>query len=86
MLLTSGTSSVNSLMPKFESAGIKVWNYISGDVSEEAILLFNEEDLHKIHKICKIMTMGSNQQLKDYKLKLKADREKLKLKESKIQK
>jgi len=86
MLLVSGSSSVNSLMPKFESAGIKVWSYISGDVSEEAVLLFNEEDIHKIHKIVKILTMGSNQQLKDQKEKLKADKLKLKLKESKTNK
>ena len=80
MLLVSGSSSVNSLMPKFESAGIKVWNYISGDVSEEAVLLFNECDIHKVHKIVKILTMGSNQQLKDQKEQLKAEKERVETK------
>jgi len=81
MFLPSGASTVNNLMPKFESAGIKVWEYISSEVCEEAVLLFNEENIHNVHKIVKIQTMGSNQQLKDYKLKLKADKLKAKLKE-----
>jgi len=44
-------------------------------------LIFNTEDIHRIHKIIKIMTMGSNQQLKDLKLKQKQDKLKAKLKE-----
>ena len=83
MLLPSGSSTVNNLMPKFESAGIKVWEHISGDICEEAILHFNECDLHEIHKIVRILTKGSNQQLKEWKLKEKLKEEKLKLKEQK---
>lgn len=67
MLLVSGSSSVNNLMPKFKEAGIEVFAIISDEVCEEAILGFNEDDIHKVHKIVKIMTMGSNQQLKDQK-------------------
>jgi len=83
MLLPSGSSTVNNLMPKFESAGIKVWEHISGNICEEAVLLFAEESLHEIHKIVRILTKGSNQQLKDWKLKEKLKEEKLKLKEQK---
>lgn len=86
MLLVSGSSSVNSLMPKFKEAGIEVFTIISPEVCEEAIIGFNEEQIHKVHKIVKIMTMGSNQQLKDQKAKIKADKLKQKLKESKINK
>jgi len=83
ILLTSGSASVKSLLPKFEEQDIKVWNIISGDVCEEAILGVNECDIHKVHKIMKFMTMGSNQQLKDLKEKAKSDKLKLKLKEEK---
>ena len=74
ILLTSGSASVKSLLPKFEEQDIKVWNIISGDVCEEAILGVNECDIHKVHKIMKFMTMGSNQQLKDLKEKAKSDK------------
>ena len=81
LYLPSGASSVNTLMPKFEAENIKVWTYISGEVCEEAVLIFNTEDIHRIHKIIKIKTMGSNQQLKNLKLKQKQDKLKAKLKE-----
>lgn len=79
--LPSGASSVNTLMSKFQEDNIKVWEYISGEICMEAVLRFNEEDIHKVHKIMKFMTMGSNQQLKDLKLKQKQDKLKAKLKE-----
>jgi len=83
ILLTSGSASVKSLLPKFEEQDINVWNIISGDVCEEAVLGINECDIHKVHKIMKFMTMGSNQQLKDINEKIKSDKLKLKLKEEK---
>jgi len=61
--LPSGASSVNTLLPKFEEANIKVWNIISGDVSEDAIIAYNECDMHKVHKIMKFMIKGKNNQI-----------------------
>ena len=85
ILLPSGSSSVNNLLPKFEAEGIKVWNIISPDVCEEAILGFAEEDIHKVHNIMKFMKMGSKDQLKEKlerdRRKEERDKEKLKLKE-----
>jgi len=82
ILLPSGSSTVNNLLPKFEAEGIKVWNIISPEVCEEAILGVEEKDIHKIHNIMKFMKMGSKDQLKTYNEKQKAKEEKLKLKES----
>jgi len=62
VFLPSGSSSVNSLLPKFEAENIKVWEQVGGNVSEEAVICFNEEDIHKVHKILKFMIMGKNNQ------------------------
>ena len=91
ILLPSGSSSVNNLLPKFEAEGIKVWNIISPEVCEEAILGFAEEDIHKVHNIMKFMKMGSKDQLKEHNERIRRkeerDKEKLELKEeSQIQK
>lgn len=71
ILLPSGSSSVNTLLPKFKELNIEVWDIISGDVCEEAILAFNETDIHKVHSIMKFMIKGKNEQLKALKLKNK---------------
>lgn len=65
-------------MPKFEEENIKVWNRISCDACEEAVLLFNEKDIHKVHGILKFMIKGKNEQLKEYKQKLKEEKLRLK--------
>lgn len=83
ILLVSGTASVNTLVPKFEAEGIKVWNIISPDCCEEAVIGINECDIHKVHNIMKFQTMHSKQQLKESQTKQKIKEEKLKLKESK---
>jgi len=84
-ILIQSSGSAKSFIEKFEEANIKVWNIISADVCEEAVLGINEEDIHKVHNIMKFMKMGSKDQLKE---KLERDRrkeerdlEKLKLKE-----
>ena len=83
ILLTSGSASVKNLLPKFKEQDIKVWNIISGEVCEEAVICINEFDIHKVHKIMKFQTMGSNQQLKDEKIRIKKAEEKLAIKEQK---
>ena len=79
ILLPSGSSSVNNLLPKFEAEGIKVWNII--------ILGVEEKDIHKIHNIMKFMKMGSKDQLKEHNERIRRkeerDKEKLELKEEK---
>ena len=84
ILLTSGSASVKSLLPKFEEQDIKVWNIISGEVCMEAVLGINECDIHKVHKIMKFMIKGKNEQLKVEKLRVKAEELKFKLKEEKF--
>ena len=54
--------------------------HISGDTCEEAILRFNEDDIHKVHGIMKFMIKGKNEQLKEHKKKLKEAKLKEKLK------
>jgi|GEM_PF-4134461 len=46
-------------------------------------MTFSESDIHKVHKILKFATMGSNQQLIDQQIKIKKAEEKLVLKEQK---
>jgi len=68
-------------MSKCEEENIKVLEYISSDTCTEAILRFNESDIHKVHKILRFQIKGKNQQLLDHKAKLKKDKEKQKLKD-----
>jgi len=75
-------SSSKSFISKCEQDNIKVWEYISSDTCTEAVLRFNESDIHKVHKILRFQIKGKNEQLKELKLKQKKDKEKQKLKES----
>jgi len=75
--------SEKSLLHKFELAGIKVHSIISAETCEESVMTFNESDIHKVHKILKFATMGSNKQLEDQKAKIKKAEERLALKEQK---
>jgi len=73
-------TTVNSLMKKFEDAGITVTQYIMCD---EAVLHFNITDIDRVHKILRFQIKGKNEQLKQQKEKIKSDKLKLKLKEEK---
>ena len=74
-------SSSKSFISKCEQDNIKVWEYISSDTCTEAVLRFNESDIHKVHKILRFQIKGKNEQLKELKLRQKKEKEKQKLKE-----
>jgi len=72
-------------MSKCEEENIKVWEYISNDTCTEAVIRFNESDIHKVHKILRFQIKGKNEQLKELKLRQKKEKEKQKLKEESIE-
>lgn len=87
-LLIKSSGSAKSIIQKLEDANIKVWEYISANTCEEAILIINESDIHNAHNVLKFYKIGSKDQLKE---KLEKDRrkeerdlEKLKLKEQSL--
>jgi len=68
-------------MSKCEQDNIKVWEYISSDTCTEAVIRFNEIDIHKVHKLLRFQIKGKNEQLKELKLRQKKEKEKQKLKD-----
>jgi len=74
-------SSSKSFISKCEEENIKVWEYISSDTCTEAVIRFNENDIHKVHKILHLQIKWKNDQLKELKLRQKKEKEKQKLKE-----
>lgn len=66
-----GLSTTNVVLPKFDELGIEYKIHID---CEEKVYLINESDIHKVHEVLKFKIVGKNQQLKDYKLKLKQDK------------
>ena len=52
-------------MSKCEQDNIKVWEYISSDTCTEAVIRFNEIDIHKVHKLLRFQIKGKNEQLKE---------------------
>jgi len=74
-------SSSKSFISKCEEENIKVWEYVSSDTCTEAVIRFNESDIHKVHKLLRFQIKGKNEQLKELKLRQKKEKEKQKLKE-----
>ena len=68
-------------MSKCEQDNIKVWEYISSDPCTEAVIRFNEIDIHKEHKLLRFRIKGKNKHLKELNLRQKKEKEKQKLKD-----